>query len=169
MWYRMFNDQILQRIHSRFADFIDERELVIKRIYNQKVTEWENEGNEDIRKGRYTQQSVQKWFDNKVIKLKQWYKECADDILKDIELFNDFFEKVQNYTFSEPDLGTRVIFDFQYNKIYREPYSDPKKFTTSFRTYTYEYGYDMPKSEFIYVYLKFNLPDTSWYTDIIYY
>ena len=119
--------ECLQAVANALDKYITDCYNAVSHIINRKEQDYRNEGNDDLRAGRYNAQSVQDWYDNKCRKLRNWSDECAENIQDTSKILSNLFEIMCNDEYSDLDLGYRFIYDFQTGKRTVEKKTDGKR------------------------------------------
>ena len=113
MAYWTFTDHYLYYINFTWKDYYDERMWALDSIYRSSEEFYRNEGNEDIRMSRYTRDSVQKWYDNKMYELKRWYNKCVEELKRDHQKFLELYEQMKKDKFDYRDFHYEIVYDFR--------------------------------------------------------
>ena len=135
--------ETLRETLSCWEEFLKKAGDAIDEIRRKTEKDLRDEGNSDIRSGKYTQSSVQKWYDNEMSKLNA-------TIEKWISRYQEFNEKamaligaMKDDYFTSADSGYRIIYNFNDFSRKREKKTDGSTstgVTIRARDYWYEYN-----------------------------
>jgi hypothetical protein len=112
MTYWTFDEEFLNYIRSKWIEYYNQRVNAINSIYNFACDSYEEEANTDLNTGIQDFQSVQKWYDDKIIELKRWYEGAIKVLKEEHNLFKKLYSVMISEKFDVNDFHYTIVYDF---------------------------------------------------------
>ena len=142
MAFRLLTRECLQELIDKYNEYRAERIRIIEWIRDRKMKEWVDEYNHDLKRGKYSIESMDEWYDNNIERMNNWLKRCNDKILNADEKFQRVLDRAADYEFDDKDLGKRINFDFADGEVYISSNGDPEHYTATFTVGNASYWWD---------------------------
>ena len=112
MTYWTFDEEFLSYVRSKWIEYCNQRIDAINFIYNYACDSYERDANTDLNTGIQTLESVQKWYNDKIVELKDWYKKAIDCLKKEYKDFQQLYSLMVSEKFDVNDYHYSIIYDF---------------------------------------------------------
>lgn len=130
MSYCTLTSDCLNHVYNQWVDYYNARLNALKYIVKAKKDDWYDEGNSDLRYGRYNADSVQRWYDNNCREADEWFDKCLRGLKDEDNQFEFFFKQMQNDYYTEDDYDYVIIYDFSKKERRREYLGQGKRSVT---------------------------------------
>lgn len=140
MAYWTLTTECLELLCKNWVRYYNDRVDCLNRLYKRSADMYRAEGDDDIRRGRYTRSSVQDWYDGKMRDLNRWYDDCISDLKNEDAKFERLVKTAAADYYDSSDYGYKIVYDFHRFEKRRERTSDTTTFTVSFAGQTHWYS-----------------------------
>jgi hypothetical protein len=112
MTYWTFDEEFLSYIRSKWIEYYKQRIDAINFIYNFACDSCEREANIDFNTGIQDFDSVQKWYDDKIVELRKWYDTAIGNLKEENKLFIKLYSVMISEKFDMNDFHYLIVYDF---------------------------------------------------------
>lgn len=142
MAYWTLTEDCLVTLKRNWIKYYNDRLDALKELYEHSERQYRNEGNDDIRYGRYSTSSVHDWYDGKIRKLDEWIDNSIADLKNEDAKFDKLWKQACSDYYDSRDYGYVVIYDFyRFEKRWeRDSTLDSTHFRVRFTGQTHWYS-----------------------------
>ena len=124
MGYWTLTKDCLYQLRNNWINYFHDRVDAIKYLCDNAAEDYRNEGNEDIRLGRYNTRSVHELYNDKLRQDAKWEEECLDKLKEENTRFHELWNEAESDVFTKDDYGYIIIYDFYRFEKRREVCTD---------------------------------------------
>ena len=93
MAYWTLTEDCLVTLKRNWIKYYNDRLDALKELYEHSERQYRNEGNDDIRYGRYSTSSVHDWYDGKIRKLDEWIDNSIAELKNEDAKFDKLWKQ----------------------------------------------------------------------------
>lgn len=165
MAYWKFHHDYLDYIEFSWNDYIEERKYFINNFFREAADGYKEEAEYDLRNHRYSRDSIQAWYDDKMYELKKWRNDCLNDLEEQTKEFKKLYRKMMDEVIDSSFFHYEIVYDFKEftRKVYYSSTLDSYHFRIKVLGQSHWYSYGDKKEE------AFYKPDNPTEKNIVYY
>ena len=112
MSYWILTEECLLECKRKWIEYYNARIDALEYLSKRSEEDYRDEGNDDIRYGRYNTRSVHEWYNGKINDLEKWVKTSISELEEENRKFEILWKQACNYSYDSRDFGYRIIYDF---------------------------------------------------------